>query len=120
MRTIEALSAVACASEKAIAIDVEEDEAVDRLLSRLTCRECGAIYNLRNKPPKTAGSCDLCGGVVERRSDDNEQAVRQRFRVYAERTLPVIDYYRQRGVLSRVDGSGAAVPVYERIKGLIS
>ncbi len=116
----EALSAVACASEKAIAIDVEEDEAVDRLLSRLTCRECGAIYNLRNKPPKTAGSCDLCGGVVERRSDDNEQAVRQRFRVYAERTLPVIDYYRQRGVLSRVDGSGAAVPVYERIKGLIS
>lgn len=116
----EALSAVPCASEKAIAIDVVEDEAVDRLLSRLTCRECGAIYNLRNKPPKTTGVCDHCAGVVERRSDDNEQAVRQRFRVYAERTLPVIEYYDLKGVLSRVDGSGAAVPVYARVKGLIS
>jgi adenylate kinase len=116
----EALSAVPCACEKAIAIDVVEDEAVDRLLSRLTCRECGAIYNLRNKPPKTAGVCDLCSGVVERRSDDNEQAVRQRFRVYAERTLPVIEYYDHKGVLSHVDGSGAAAPVYARVKGLIS
>lgn len=116
----EALSAVPCASEKAIAIDVEEDEAVDRLLSRLTCRTCGAIFNLRNKPPKTAAVCDLCGGSVERRSDDNEQAVRQRFRVYAERTLPVLDYYDRKGVLSRVNGCGAAPAVYERIKGLIS
>jgi adenylate kinase len=116
----EALTAVACDSEQAIFIEVGEAEAVERLLSRLTCRECGAIYNQKTRPPKKAGICDLCGGVVERRADDNEEAVRQRFRVYGERTLPVIEYYERRRVLSRVDGSGEAARVYKRIKGLIA
>ncbi len=116
----EALSAIACDSEKAVFIEVSEAEAVERLLSRLTCSECGAIYNLRNKPPRKAGVCDLCNGAVGRRSDDTAEAVRQRFRVYAERTLPVIEYYSRLGVLERVDGNGAAAAVYERIKGLIA
>jgi adenylate kinase len=116
----EALSAVACSSEKAIFIEVSENEAVDRLLSRLTCRDCGAIYNLRSKPPSPAGVCAVCGGSVERRADDNEEAVRQRFRVYAERTLPVIDYYDKSGLLARVDGSGDAALVYDRLKGLVA
>jgi len=116
----EALSAIACDSEKAIFIEVSETEAVERLLSRLTCSKCGAIYNLRNKPPREDGVCDLCRGEVGRRADDNEQSVRQRFRVYAERTLPVIEYYSRRGVLVRVDGNGAAAAVYTRIKGLVA
>jgi adenylate kinase len=116
----EALSKVPCSSETAISIEVTEAEAVERLLSRLTCRECGAIYNQRNKPPRVAGVCDICGGIVEQRADDNEEAVRQRFRVYAERTLPVIEYYANCNVLARVDGSGPAAQVYERLKGLVS
>jgi adenylate kinase len=116
----EALSAVASDSERAIFIEVSEAEAVERLMSRLTCRECGAIYNTRNKPPKTEGVCDRCGGAVERRADDNEAAVRQRFRVYAERTLPVIEYYNRCGTLARVDGNGTAESVYRKIKGLIA
>ncbi len=116
----EALSAVACSSEKAIFIEVSENEAVERLLSRLTCRECGAIYNLRNKPPAQAGVCDLCGGSVETRADDNEAAVRRRFQIYVELTLPVIDYYDKAGVLARVDGSGEAALVYARLKGLVA
>jgi adenylate kinase len=116
----QALSAVPCSAEQAITIEVTEAEAVERLLSRLTCRECGAIYNQRNKPPKIAGICDICGGVVARRADDNEDSVRKRFQVYAERTLPVIEYYDGRNVLARVDGSGPAAQVYERLKGLVS
>jgi adenylate kinase len=116
----EALSLIVCESEKAIFIEVTEAEAVERLLSRLTCSDCGAIYNRITKPPKSAGICDLCRGRVERRADDNEEAVRQRFRVYAERTMPVIGYYGRKNVLARVDGGGAAVQVYERIKGLIA
>jgi adenylate kinase len=116
----EALSLVASESEKAIFIEVTEAEAVERLLSRLTCSNCGAIYNQLTKPPKKAGICDTCGGRVSRRSDDNEEAVRQRFRVYAERTMPVIEYYGRKNVLARVDGSGAATQVYEKIKGLIA
>jgi adenylate kinase len=116
----QALSELPCDREQAIFIEVDEAEAVQRLLSRLTCGACGAIYNQRNKPPRQAGVCDLCGGVVGRRSDDNEQAVRQRLRVYAERTLPVIAYYQDRGVLARIDGNGPAAPVYERIRGVLA
>lgn len=116
----EALSLIASESEKAIFIEVTEAETVARLLSRLTCSDCGAIYNRITKPPKKAGTCDLCCGRVARRSDDNEEAVRQRFRVYAERTLPVIEYYGRKKVLARVDGGGTAAQVYERIKVLIS
>jgi adenylate kinase len=116
----EALSLIASASEKAVFIEVTESEAVGRLLSRLTCSACGAIYNQATRPPRKAGVCDLCQGRVERRADDNEEAVRQRFRVYAERTMPVIDYYDRKKILARVDGSGAAALVYEKIKGLIA
>jgi adenylate kinase len=116
----EALSLIASESEKAIFIEVTEAEAVERLLSRLTCNACGAIYNLITKPPKNAGTCDLCHGRIERRADDNEAAVRQRFRVYGERTMPVIEYYGRKKVLVSVNGSGAAGLVYEKIKGLIA
>jgi adenylate kinase len=116
----EALSLVASESEKAIFIEVTEAEAVERLLSRLTCGNCGAIYNKLTKPPQKAGICDICGGRVATRSDDNEESVRQRFRVYVERTLPVIEYYGRKEVLARVNGSGAAARVYEKIKGLIA
>jgi adenylate kinase len=116
----EALSLIASASEKAIFIEVTEAEAVERLLSRLTCSACGAIYNLITKPPKNTGTCDLCRGRVERRTDDNEEAIRQRFRVYAERTMPVIEYYGRKNLLARVDGGGTAALVYEKIKGLIA
>ncbi len=116
----QALSEIPCSGEQAISIEVTEAEAVERLLSRLTCRDCGAIYNQRTKPPKVAGVCDICGGVVERRADDTAEAVRRRFQVYAERTLPVIEYYAGRNALARVDGSGPAALVYEKIKGLVS
>jgi len=116
----EALAAIPSESEKAIFIEVTETEAVERLLSRLTCSVCGAIYNMRSKPPKKAGSCDLCHGRIERRADDNEEAVRQRFQVYTERTMPVIEYYRGKNVLVRVDGAGAAALVYEKIRGWIA
>jgi len=116
----EALSLIASASEKAIFIEVTEAEAVERLLSRLTCSACGAIYNQISKPPKNTGTCDLCRGRVERRTDDNEEAIRQRFRVYAERTMPVIEYYGRKNLLARVDGGGTAALVYEKIKGLIA
>jgi adenylate kinase len=116
----KALSKVTSDGEKAIFIEVGENEAVERLLSRLTCRDCGAIYNLRNKPPRKTGVCDLCGGCVETRADDTAAAVRRRFQVYVERTLPVIDYYDKAGVLVRVDGSGAPELVYDRLKGLVA
>jgi adenylate kinase len=116
----EALSQVACDSEKAILIEVSEAEAVERLLSRLTCSDCGAIYNRVTRLPRRDGVCDVCGGRVGQRADDNEEAVRQRFRVYNELTMPVIDYYDRRRVLARIDGGGPAARVYHALKGLLA
>ena len=116
----EALSAIAVKSEKAIFIEVTEAEAVQRLLSRLTCGSCGAIYNRLTKPPRKSGCCDLCGGRVQTRDDDSEAAVRRRFQVYVESTMPVIEYYDRLNLLARVDGAGAAKAVYEKVKGLVA
>lgn len=114
-----ALSDIASASEKAIFIEVTEIQAIERLLSRLTCSKCGAIYNLASKLPKKQGICDLCHGLVQRRADDTEETVRQRIKVYLEQTIPVIEYYERKKALMRVDGNGAAEQVYEKIKGLL-
>ena len=116
----EALSAIASESEKAFLIEVSEAEAVRRLMARLTCSNCGAIYNQLTRPPLSDGMCDICHGRIEKRSDDHEKAVRQRFRVYAASTVPVIDYYARKGSLQRIDGSGDAVRVYEKLRGLIA
>jgi adenylate kinase len=116
----EALSSIAVDSEQAVFIEVSEAEAVQRLLGRLTCSACGAIYNRLTKPPQRQGRCDLCGGRVDARDDDSERAVRQRFQVYVESTMPVIEFYAARQLLARVDGAGAAEAVYKRIRGLLS
>jgi adenylate kinase len=116
----EALSTVAVELEKAIFFAVSEEVAIERLLSRLTCKKCGAIYNLKNKLPKKNGVCDLCHGEVGRRADDNEQTVKHRIKVYFEQTMPVIEYYQRKNVLSRIDGCGTAAAVYEELKKLIA
>ena len=107
----EALTGIASESEKAFLIEVTEGEAVERLLARLTCSACGAIYNQLTKAPQKQGICDLCQGIVLRRADDTEKTIRQRIKVYLEQTMPVIEYYGCKDVLVRVDGSGAAAGV---------
>ncbi|MEI6613578.1 MAG: nucleoside monophosphate kinase [Chrysiogenales bacterium] len=116
----EALTGIASESEKVFLIEVTEGEAVERLLARLTCSACGAIYNQLTKAPQKQGICDLCQGIVLRRADDTEKTIRQRIKVYLEQTMPVIEYYGRKDVLVRVDGRGAAAGVYEKIKGLIA
>jgi adenylate kinase len=106
--------------EAAVFFEVSAAVAVKRLLSRLTCQQCGAIYNLNNKLPKKNGICDLCQGKVARRADDNRQSVKQRIKVYFEQTMPVIEYYERKKTLNRVEASGAADLVYEKVKRLVA
>ena len=76
-----------------------------RLSGRRVCRICGALYHLKNKPPKTAGVCDACGGPLYQRSDDNEATIRKRMDVYTASTKPIIDHYAGQGKLRQVDGN---------------
>jgi adenylate kinase len=93
--------------ERVIDVDVPTEEIVQRVAGRLICRRCHATYHELFAPPKVAGACDRCGGELYRRPDDQPQAIRTRLRVYGEQTAPLIDYYRQHGLLASVDGAQA-------------
>ncbi|HHX40386.1 MAG TPA: adenylate kinase [Armatimonadetes bacterium] len=87
-------------------IVVPEETVVRRLSGRRVCRGCGAIYHVDTMPTKQEGVCDKCGGEVYQRDDDQPEAIRHRLRVYAEATAPLTDYYRTKGLLRPVDGTG--------------
>ncbi len=98
---------------------VPEDEIVRRLSYRRICRRCGAVYHLINNPPKVDGVCDKCGGELYQREDDREDVIRNRLRVYHERTEPIVKYYKDRGLLVDIDGSGSIDEVWSRIKSVL-
>jgi len=76
---------------------------MSRLGGRRTCRECGAIYHVKEIPPKVEGICDRCGGQLYQRSDETPQAIKNRLRVYREKTKPVIGYFRKKDLLAEID-----------------
>jgi adenylate kinase len=78
---------------------------VERAAGRWTCRTCGATYNYRVNPPRRAGICDICGGELYQREDDRPEVVSERIKVYLKETEPVIEYYRERGILHEIDGT---------------
>ncbi|MBP8988608.1 MAG: adenylate kinase [Clostridia bacterium] len=87
---------------------IARDETIlKRLSGRCHCPNCGRGYNLYSMPPKKEGICDDCGYPLIRRDDDQEETVRERLKVYKEQTEPLIDYYRQKGLLIEVDNEGS-------------
>ncbi|HEX9744375.1 MAG TPA: adenylate kinase [bacterium] len=102
--------------EAVVFIDVPEDSLVARLTSRRICPECKAVYNLITLPPKKNDVCDKCGheGLIQR-TDDNEESVRTRFRVYHNETAPIAEYYEKKKILRKVDGVGAVDEITSRI-----
>jgi adenylate kinase len=104
-----------------ILIDVPEDELVERLAGRRMCRGCGKGYHVVFDPPKVADVCDVCGGELYQRSDDNETTVRHRLEVYREQTQPLIGYYEDRGVLHSAYGGGKMPnEVFEQVEHILS
>jgi adenylate kinase len=85
-------------------IKVPEDVLLARLAGRWTCRQCGAMYHQIFSPPQAAGVCDRCGGELYQRPDDTPETQRHRIEVYFDQTAPLIDYYRDKGLLVEVDG----------------
>ncbi|HHT76192.1 MAG TPA: adenylate kinase [Methanomassiliicoccaceae archaeon] len=105
--------------DMAVELDVDEEMIVDRIVKRRSCRQCGEVYHLAARPPKTADVCDQCGGELYQRTDDSEETVRERLKVYHERTQPLVDFYKERGILIKVDGRGGIDEVYHRIADAI-
>jgi adenylate kinase len=94
----------------AIQVSTPHNLIVERITNRWVCKgekgiKCGEIYNLLSKPPRVKGVCDVCGSSLYQREDDTAQAVRTRLAVYDRDTQPVVDYYREQGILWTVDGA---------------
>ncbi len=100
--------------DTALLIDVPFDLLLQRLTGRLTCGKCGAVYNKFTSPPKVEGVCDVCGGELIHRADDNEETITKRLKVYEEQTAPLIEYFRD-GRLLEVNGVGDVDEIYNTI-----
>ena len=90
-------------------LEVEREALIRRLTARRTCKTCGAIYHMISKPPKVDGICDLDGGELYQRADDCEETILNRLEVYQKQTVPLIDYYREQGLIRDIDAGGSAV-----------
>ena len=90
----------------ALELDIPREVIIDRLTTRRTCTNCGEIYNIKFKPPKVEGVCDVCGGTdIVQRDDETEEAIENRLQVYTEQTAPLVDFYRDEGLLVSVSTS---------------
>jgi len=101
---------------KAILLKVDFEKLLKRLSGRRACKVCGHLYNIYFSPPKKPGVCDLDGGELLQRADDNEQTIRNRLTVYHEQTEPLIGYYQAQNKFVSVDGDGRVDEVFARIE----
>jgi len=101
-----------------LSIDVPFDKIITRLTARMVCNGCGKDYNKITNPPKS-NKCDVCNGDVIVRADDNETTIKNRLDVYKRSTEPLIEYYKNKNILKRIDGDKDVNLVFENIKSLL-
>ena len=85
----------------AINLETPEEEIIDRIVSRRVCsnQECKTVFNTKLNPPKVEGVCDKCGAELKQRKDDNEETVKNRLETYYKQSAPIVDYYKNKGLL---------------------
>ncbi|RFU05215.1 adenylate kinase [Staphylococcus haemolyticus] len=88
-----------------INIEVPEEELMNRLTGRRICEKCGTTYHLVFNPPKVDGICDIDGGKLFQREDDNPETVSNRLNVNVKQSKPILEYYNEKGVLKNIDGA---------------
>jgi adenylate kinase len=115
-----ALSEAGRPLDAALNFTIADDVAVRRLTERLVCPSCKSLYNLSFKPPRVEGVCDVCGHELQLRSDDDETTIRHRLEVYREQTQPLVQYFRERGLLRDIDAEASEEVVAERTTRAIS
>ena len=89
----------------ALELDLSREVIFDRLTTRRTCTNCGEIYNVKSKPPRVEGVCDVCGSAIAQRDDETVEAIENRLQVYNEQTAPLVEFYREEGLLVSVPTS---------------
>ena len=121
-RTIPQAHALDSALEKlgenidyAIDVDVPDENIVTRMSGRRACLNCGATYHIVFNPPKVENICDECGSELVLREDDHPETVQKRLDVYHSQTQPLIEYYHQKNIMKKVDGTRKMQEVFDSI-----
>ena len=104
---------------KVVEFQVDEEALVKRISQRRTCKSCNAVFNVVTNPPQQEGVCDKCGGQLELRPDDREEAVRNRMAEYRAKTEPLVSFYKRMGILKPVDADRPIETVAAEVEGLI-
>ena len=99
----------------ALLIDVPKDFIIDRMSGRRVCLSCGASYHVEFNPSINEGKCNICGSDIIQRKDDEEKTVRNRLEIYDKQTQPLINYYKEKNLLSVLDGTQAINDVFKSI-----
>jgi adenylate kinase len=99
-----------------ISLEVPEAELIGRLSGRRSCPKDGSVYHVLSSPPRVSGVCDKCGSALIQRSDDSEDKVAERLRVYAEQTSPLKECYRKKHLLKSIPGVGSPEGIYSEIR----
>jgi adenylate kinase len=100
---------------KVVNIQVDPKVLLDRAVGRRICKNCGATFHVAFNPPSKEGMCDKCSGELYQRSDDNEETVGNRIKVYIDETSPLIEYYTNKGVIANIDGEQNIGKVFEDV-----
>ena len=100
---------------KVIYFDIDQQLLLDRIIYRRSCSKCGKIYNLQSLKPQNEGVCDDCGAELTQRKDDTEEIAKSRFETYFKETAPLIEFYENKGLLTKLDANGEVEDVWERL-----
>jgi adenylate kinase len=109
------LAALNMSLTAALSVDVPFEDLMKRLTGRRTCKACGQMYNMYFKPPAKEGACDKCGGELFQRDDDKEATIKKRLEVYSAQTEPLIGYYKNKGIVKSVSGTGSIDEIFKKV-----
>ena len=104
----------------AVYFDIPTDVLVERLINRRSCPKCGKIYNLKSSAPKVEGKCDICNVDLIQRKDDTKETAVLRFETYNRETKPLLDFYKNEGILVQINANQGIDAVYKELKSVIN
>lgn len=109
------LSSLNMSLNAALSVDVPFDDLMKRLTGRRTCKSCGQMYNVYFSPSKKEGVCDKCSGELYQRDDDKEVTIKKRLDVYNAQTAPLMEYYKKKGIVKSVAGTGSIDEIFKQV-----
>lgn len=114
LNQVKALDEMGVVIDKVLYIQLDDEKVVERLSGRRVCENCGASYHILHNPSSAGELCEICGGKLVMRKDDRPETVRERLKIYHETTYPVVEYYREKGLLVVIDSSGSVEKTTEQ------